>query len=217
MVHKTSLEGLLRNFTTCLNKHDRVYSGHFAQIIVDILPSSSFKEECVVQILGMLLSDSQFSYSVMSNSLQPHGSHKYTLSITNSQSCSNSCPLSQGCHPTISSSVIPFSCLQSFPASGSFLKSQFFTSGGQSFVTSASASFIPSTSSFIPSHEYSGLISFRIDKFGLLAIQGTCKSFAIQQLKSIRFSALSFFYGPTLTSTHDYCKIHSFEYMDLCQ
>ena len=107
MVHKTSLEGLLRNFTTCLNKHDRVYSGHFAQIIVDILPSSSFKEECVVQILGMLLSDSQFSYSVMSNSLQPHGSHKYTLSITNSQSCSNSCPLSQWCHSTISSSVAP--------------------------------------------------------------------------------------------------------------
>ena len=58
--------------------------------------------------------------------------------------CSNSCPLSQWCHPTISSSVIPFSsCLQSFPASGSFLMSQLFTSGGQSIGDSASASVLP--------------------------------------------------------------------------
>ena len=57
---------------------------------------------------------------------------------------SNSCPLSQWCHPTISSSVIPFSsCLQSFPASGSFLMSQFFPSGGQSIGISASASVLP--------------------------------------------------------------------------
>ena len=57
---------------------------------------------------------------------------------------SNSCPLSQGCHPTISSSVIPFSsCLQSFPASGSFPVSQFFVSGGQSTGASASASVLP--------------------------------------------------------------------------
>ena len=58
-----------------------------------------------------------------------------------SHACSNSCPLSQWCHPNISSSVIPFSlCLQSFPASGSFPMSQFFASGGQSIGTSASAS-----------------------------------------------------------------------------
>ena len=57
---------------------------------------------------------------------------------------SNSCPSSQWYHPTISSSVIPFSsCLQSFPASGSFLVSQFFTSGGQSIGVSASASVLP--------------------------------------------------------------------------
>ena len=66
--------------------------------------------------------------------------------------------------PTISSSVVPFSfCLQSFPASGSFPMSQFFTSGGQSIGVSASA-------------EYSGLISFRIDWLDLLAVQGTLKS-----------------------------------------
>ena len=54
--------------------------------------------------------------------------------------CSNSCPLSWWCHPTISSSVIPFSCLQSFPASGSLRMSRFFTSGGQSIGVWASAS-----------------------------------------------------------------------------
>ena len=70
----------------------------------------------------------------------------------------------------ISSSIIPFSsCPQSFPASGSFPMSQFFTSGGQSIVASASAS-------VSRSNEYSGLISFRIDWFDLLAVQGTLKS-----------------------------------------
>ena len=60
------------------------------------------------------------------------------------RACPNSCPLSQWCHPTISSSVIPFSsCLQSFPASGSFQMSQFFISGGQSIGVSASASVLP--------------------------------------------------------------------------
>ena len=83
--------------------------------------------------------------------------------------CSNSCPLSQWCHPTILSSVIPFSsCLQSFPASGSFPRSQFFTSSGQRI---GSFSF-----SISPSNEYSGLISFRMDWLDLLAVQGTLKS-----------------------------------------
>ena len=60
------------------------------------------------------------------------------------RACSNSCPSSQWCHPTISFSVIPFSsCLQSFPASGSFPMSQFFTTGGQSIGVSASASVLP--------------------------------------------------------------------------
>ena len=79
---------------------------------------------------------------------------------------SNLCPLSQGGHPTISSSVIPFSYrLQSFPASGSFLVNQFFASGGQSIDASALAS-----------NEYSELISFRMDWLDLLAVQGTLKS-----------------------------------------
>ena len=79
---------------------------------------------------------------------------------------SNSCPLCRWCHPTISSSVIPFfSHLQSFPVSASFQIRQFFASGGQSIGISA-----------CPSNEYSRLISFRMDWLDLLAVQGTLKS-----------------------------------------
>ena len=82
----------------------------------------------------------------MSNSLRPHGpQHAKTPCLSPTPGAySNSCPLSQWCHPAISSSVVPFfSCLQSFPASGSFLMSQFFASGGQSIGVSASASVLP--------------------------------------------------------------------------
>ena len=83
------------------------------------------------------------------------------------RACSNSCPLSLWCHTTISSSVIPFSsCLQSFPASGSFPMSQFFTSGGQSIAVSAVEEF-----------HYSGVIFFRMDWLDLLNVQGSLKSF----------------------------------------
>ena len=82
-----------------------------------------------------------FSHSVMSNSLGPHGLEHARLPCPSStpRACSNSCPLSRWCHPTISSSAVPFSsCLQSFPASGSFLMSWLFESGGQSIGASAS-------------------------------------------------------------------------------
>ena len=85
----------------------------------------------------------QFGHVVMSNSLWSHGQQHARLPCPSStpRTCSNSCPLSQWCYPIISSSVIPFSfCLQSFPASGSFLMSQFFASDGQSIGASASAS-----------------------------------------------------------------------------
>ena len=88
----------------------------------------------------------QFSCSVVSNSLWPHELQHARLPCPSPTpgACSNSCPSSRWCHPTISSSVVPFpSCLQSFPASGSFLMSQFFTSGGQSIGISASASVLP--------------------------------------------------------------------------
>ena len=92
------------------------------------------------------LSSVQFNCSVVSDSLWPHG-QKYTRPPCPSPTLRvhlNSCPLSQWCHPTISSSVVPFaSWLQSFPASRSFPMSQFFTLGGQSIGVSASASVLP--------------------------------------------------------------------------
>ena len=65
-------------------------------------------------------------------------------------------------------------------------------------------------------NEYSGLISFRIDWFDLLAVQGTQESSPTPQLKSINSLAFSLLYGPTLTSVEDYWKNHSFDYTDLC-
>ena len=89
---------------------------------------------------------SQFSHSVMSNSLWPHGLQHASFSLPSSNAwvCWTSCPSSQWCHSTISSSVIPLSsCPQSFPASGSFHMSQLFTLGGQSIGVSASGSVLP--------------------------------------------------------------------------
>ena len=88
----------------------------------------------------------QFSCSVVSNSLRPHGlQHDRPPCPSPTPGVySNSCPLSRWCHPTSSASVIPFSShLLSFPASGSFQMSHFFTSGGQSIGVSASASVLP--------------------------------------------------------------------------
>ena len=88
----------------------------------------------------------QFSRSVMSNSLWPHGLHHARPPCPSPTPgvYSNSCPLSWWCDPTISSSVVPFSShLRSFPVSGSFPMSQFFISGGQGIAVSASASFLP--------------------------------------------------------------------------
>ena len=114
---------------------------------------------------------SQFSCSIVSDSLQPHGL-EHTRPPCPSPTPGiypNSCPSSWWCHPTISFSVVPLSsCLQSFPASGSFPMSQLFASGSQSI---GSFSF-----NISPSDEYSGLISFRIDWFDLFAVQGTLKS-----------------------------------------
>ena len=87
-----------------------------------------------------------------------------SLSITNSRAYSNSCPLHQGCHPAISSSVIPFSsCLQSFPASGSFPIGQWPIRWPKYWSFSFSIS---------PSNEYSGMISFRMDWLDVLEVQG---------------------------------------------
>ena len=101
---------------------------------------------CSPETITTHLIEYQFSRSVMSNSLWPHGLHHTRLPCSSPSpgACSNSCPLSRRCHQIISSSVIPFSShLQSCPASGSFPMNQFFTSGSQSTGASASASVLP--------------------------------------------------------------------------
>ena len=115
---------------------------------------------------------------------------------------SNSCLLSQWCHPTISSFVFPFSsCLQSFPASGSFLMSWLFSSGDQSI--GALASVLPMN--------IQGWFPLGLTGLICLLSKGLSRVFQSPQFKSINSLALSLLCGPTLTSIHDYCKNHSFD------
>ena len=111
--------------------------------LLDACQSSPERREILFFTALLLL---LFTCSVMSNSLQPHGLQHARLSCPSLPSgvCSDSCPLSQWCYQTILTSAIPSSsCPQSFPASGSFPKSQLFTSTGQSTGTSASVSVLP--------------------------------------------------------------------------
>ena len=114
-------------------------------------------------------SSAQFSRSVVSNYLQPHGLQHVRPPCPSPTpgACSNSCPLTQWCHATISSSVVPFSyCLQSFPASGSFSSDSVLPIRWPKYWSF----------SLSPSNEYSRLISFRIDWFDQLSVQGTLNS-----------------------------------------
>ena len=116
----------------------------------------------------LLLSSVQFSCSVVSDSLWPHELQHARLPCPSPTPgvYPNSCPLSWWCHPTISSSVIPFfSCPQSFPASGSFQMSQLFTSGGQSIGFSSSTSVLPMNIQGWFSLGLTGLISLQSSGF----------------------------------------------------
>ena len=146
----------------------------------------------------------QFSCSVVSDSLWPHGlQHARPPCLPPTPKVySNSCPLSQWCHPTISASVIPFSFhLQPVPASWSFPMSQFFASGGQSIGVSALATVLPMNIQdwFLLGLTY--LIS--------LQSKGLSRVFSTT-VQSINSSVLSFLYSPALTSIHDYWKNYSF-------
>ena len=129
--------------------------------------------------------------------------HEASLFFTISRSLLKLMSIELVCHPTISSCIIPFSsCLQSFPASGSFLMSRLFTSGGQSIGASASALVLPmNIQDWLPLG-FTGLIS--LQSKGLLGV------FSNTTVKKHQFFSLSLLYGPTLTSIHDYWKNHSF-------
>ena len=160
-------------------KHCMIYLYPLSRI------GKSIKTERFVVARGSV----QFSCSVVSDSLRPHGL-QHARSPCPSPTPGdhlNSCPLSQWCHPTILSSVVPFSsCLQSFPESESFQISQFFTSGGQSIGLSASASVLP-----INNEDW-----FPLGLTGLISLWSKGLS-RTPQFKSINSSALSFLYSPT--------------------
>ena len=148
----------------------------------------------------------QVSPSVVSDSLWPYGLQHTRLRCPSStpRAYSNSCPLSWWCHPTISSSLVPFSShLQSFSASRSFQMSQFFESGGQSINASASASVLPmNIQDRVP-------LGWTVGSS--CSPRDSQESSPTPQFKSFNSWELSFLYSPTLTSIRDYWKNHSFD------
>ena len=148
----------------------------------------------------------QFSRSVMSNSLRPHELQhaRPPCPSTTPRVYSNSCSLSRWCHTAILSSVGPFcSCLQYFPASGSFQMSQFFASGGQSIGVSASASVLP-----VDIQDW-----FPLGCTGWISLQskGLSRVFSNTTVQKHQFFRAQLFYSPTLTSIHDHWKNHSLD------
>ena len=135
----------------------------------------------------------------MFNALWPHGLQHARLPYPSSSPrvCSNSCALSWWYHPIISSSVVPFfSCLQSFPALGSFPMSRLFASGG--LTIGASASVLPMTIQDWFPLELTSLIS--------LQSKGLSGVFSNTKFESVNSLVLNLVYGPTVTSKHDYWK-----------
>ena len=153
-------------------------------------------------LLSFIKKQVQFSsVTVMSDSLWPHVLQhtRPPCPSPTPGTCSNSCPSSQWCHPTISSSAVPFSsCLQSFPASGSFPMSQFFASGIR-----ASAFVLPMNIQDWFPLGWIGLIS--------LQSEGLSRDFSNTTVQKNQFLALSFLYVSTLTPINDYWKNHSFD------
>ena len=148
----------------------------------------------------------QFSRSVVSDCLQPHDlqhARPPCLSPT-PRVHSNSCPLSQWCHPAISSSVVPFSsCPQSLPTSESFPVSQLFSWGGQSTGVSALVSVLPMNIQGWSPLGWTGWIS--------LQSKGLSRVFSNTTVQKHHSSVLSFLHSPTLTSIHNHWKNHSLD------
>ena len=135
----------------------------------------------------------------MSDSLPPHGQQHARLPCPSlfPRVCSKLCPLNQWCHPTISSSVIPFSsCLQFFPVSGTFPMTRLFVSGGQKFGASASV---------LPMNIQGWFFLWDWLVWSPCCTRDSQESSPAPQFNSINCFMLSL-YGPTLTSVHDYWK-----------
>ena len=160
----------------------------------------------IIKLLKFALTpQDQFSHSVMSDSLRPHQLQhaRPPCPSPTPRVYSNSCWLSWWCHLTISSSVVPFFCLQSLPTSGSFQMSQLFASGGKILEFQ------------LQHHSYQWTPRTDLLQDGLVGSpcspRDSQESSPIPQFKSINSSAPSFLYSPTLTSIHDHRENHNLD------
>ena len=188
----------------------------WARIVLSTFPASDHLQSispshylgyCLLHC-GMLslFQFSQFSCSVMSDSLRPHGLQHTRLRCPSPTpgACSDLYPSSWWCHPTILSSVVAFSsCLQSFPESGSFQMSQCFMSGGQSIGVSASASVLPMNIQDWFPLGWTDWISWQS--------KGLWRIFSNTSLKASSLWRSAFFMVQLLTPIHYYWKNHSFD------
>ena len=175
-----------------------------SNIPLRLCTTSSLSIHLFMDILVGSISSLQFSCSVVSDSLRPHGPQhtRPPCPSPTPRVYPNSCPLSWWCHSTISSSVsLLCSRPESFPASGSFTINQLFTSSGQSIRVSASVSTLP----------------VRVDLVLDTLVWAPCsprdtqESSPALQFESINSLSHSLLYGPTLTSIHEYWKNHNFD------
>ena len=186
----------MRSSTHRLYKHSwaKIWCGSFVRVLQGKRTNMSIRLSVVVQLLS----------DVWLFATPWTAAHQASLSLPTPRACSKSCPLSRWYHPIISSSVIPSSsCLQSFPAAGSFPVSQFFASGGQRIGASASVSVLPVN---IPLG-FTDLIS--------MPSRVSQESSPTPQFKSTNYSVLSFF---VVQLSHRYSttrKKHGFDYMEL--
>ena len=183
--------------------HWRLRWWFFSNQVIFKLGCELFLDIILLYTLLLLLSS-----SVVSKSLQPHERQhaRPPHPSPSPRACSNSCPLSWWCHPTISSSVALFSCLQSFPASGSFPISQFFPYSCQSIRASASPFALPMN--------ILGWFPLGLTGLIFLPSKGFSRASPARQFESINSLVLSLLYGPTHIHTWR-LENHSFDYMDL--
>ena len=176
------------------NRHREQTYGHGERGGEGEMYGKSNMEKCIQSV--------QFCGSVVSDSLQPRGlQHARSPCPSPTPGVhSNSCPLSQWCHPTISSFHPLLLQPSVFPSIGSFQMSQFFTSGGQSIGVSVSTSVLP-----MNIQDW-----FPVGWTSWISLQSQ-ESYSTPQFKNINSWVLSFLHGPTLTTIHDYWKNHSFD------
>ena len=178
------------------------------EVVVTIIYPHVAKWHRIMQSI-FVISSVHFSRSVVCDYMWPHAARQLPCPSPTPVLCSKSWPSSRWCHPTISSSVFPFSsCLLSFPGSGSFSMSQYFASGDQSIGVSALASVLPMNNQDWSPLGWTGWIS--------LQSKGLSRVFSNTTVQKHQLLGSDFLYSLNITSLHDYWKNHSFDQTDYC-